>query len=146
MPPRALHVRLQLLKKKKKRKKQLHLLTNSELFSWSSSWLMFDTASSGTCENLRKVKQNENFTQDSVCQLIKLLFVTYHVWSSRALLLHVLRALTWENGVRLYDFCLQKLILQNIRVCNQPQLLKHTQVYPEVKIIHYLNNRLLTAW
>ena len=40
---------------------------------------MFDTVSSGACENLRKVKQNENFTQDSVCQLIKLLFVTYYV-------------------------------------------------------------------
>ena len=41
----------------KKRKKQLHLLTNSQLFSWSSSQLMFDTMSSGACENLRNVKQ-----------------------------------------------------------------------------------------
>ena len=144
MPPRALHVRLQLFKKKKK--KQLHLLTNSELFSWSSSQLMFDTMSSGACENLRNFINKMKISPGQCMPTSKLLFVTYHVWSSRALLLHVLRALTWENGVRLYDFCLQKLILQNIRVCNQPQLLKHTQVYPEVKIIHYLNNRLLTAW
>ena len=57
VPPSALHVTLQLLKEKKKRKKQLHLLTNFELFSWSSSQLMFDTMSSGACENLRNVKQ-----------------------------------------------------------------------------------------
>ena len=45
------------LEGKKKRKKQLHLLRNCELFSWSSSQLMFDTMSSGACENVRNVKQ-----------------------------------------------------------------------------------------
>ena len=100
--------------RKKKRKKQLHLLRNGELFSWSSSQLMFDTMSSGACENLRNVKQKWKFDAGQ-CMPTSHAAVCYHVWSSRALLLHVLRALTWENEVRLDELCLEKLSITKFK-------------------------------